>query len=121
MKRDMDIVRKILALVEDQPAGDPVNGMPTIGDASPATIAEHVQIMTDAGLLTGQVIGSSEQGYGVLIFGLTWKGHDFLESIRNDTIWNKIRTKIKSAGAGMTIEIIKELATSYIRETLQMK
>ena len=117
----MDLVRDILAIVEAQPAGEHVNGIPQIGEASGETVAEHVRIMTDAGLLYADVGGSTDQGYAILIFGLTWQGHDFLESIRNDTIWNKVKGKIKAAGAGMTLEIVKELATAYLRELLQPK
>ena len=121
MKRDMDIVRAILVVVETQEAGVHISGVPTVGEASAETVAEHIRIMKDADLLYAEVIGSSDQGYVVHIFGLTWKGHDFLESVRNDTVWQKVCGKIKDVGAGMTIELVKELATSYLKEMLQLK
>lgn len=121
MKRDMDIVRELLAVVECQAAGDHINGIPKIGEASAETVAEHVRIMKDANLLYADVMGSAEQGYAILIFGLTWKGHDFLESIRNDSVWKKVKGKILGVGGGMTIDLVKELATSYLREMLQVK
>ena len=120
MKRDMDLVRQLLTIVEDQPAGGYINGIPQVGDASAELVAEHVRIMNDAGLLYADVQGSMDGGYVVLIFGLTWAGHDYLETVRNESVWKKVKSKVLEVGGGMTLEITKQLATTYLKEMLRM-
>ena len=32
------------------------------------------------------------------IVGLTWNGHQFLDNVRNDTVWNAVKEKAKQYG-----------------------
>lgn len=41
-------------------------------------------------------------------------GHEFLDNIRSDTNWNKIKTLIKSKGGELTFETIKAAASYMI-------
>lgn len=38
---------------------------------------------------------------------LTWLGHEFLDKIRNETAWNKIKNIVKSKGVDMSFDVIK--------------
>jgi hypothetical protein len=42
--------------------------------------------------------------------------YDFLEAVRNDTVWKKILGKGKDLGGAMTLELTKELSKQYLRE-----
>ena len=50
---------------------------------------------------------------------MTWEGHDFLDKIRENTIWNKTKGLIKDKALPMTLDVIKEIATAVISETLK--
>lgn len=39
------------------------------------------------------------------IIGLTLKGHDLLDNIRNDTVWNAVKQKAKKAG-GVSLSVL---------------
>ena len=46
---------------------------------------------------------------------LTWEGHEFLDSIRNDTVWKKIKDTVKEKGVQLSYEILKALAVDYCK------
>lgn len=45
---------------------------------------------------------------------LTWEGHDFLDKVREGTVWNRIKEAVAQKGATLTFEIIKSVAPSII-------
>lgn len=115
MKRDMTLVREILSYLETQPAGKPIQQI-TVSCDDLATLAEHVSIMIEAGLLDGEVHGDAEQGWFFIINKMTWEGHDFLSTIKNDKVWKRVLSKIKELGTDLTLDIVKELAKSYLKQ-----
>ena len=57
-------------------------------------------------------------GGGVFIIeGLSWKGHDFLDAARSDTVWNATKGRLAKAGAwtfSLVLEVLKEEAKRQI-------
>lgn len=113
--RDMDLVRAILMWAEkggwhaDAPEADPVK------------LAYHVRIMTDGGLIDGRAelrrIFGPGQGWDAdpaMVNGLTWKGHEFLDATRNDTIWAKTKETFVKSGAPLVAELLLSVAKSII-------
>ena len=45
---------------------------------------------------------------------LTWEGHDFLEKIRQDTVWNKTKEVITQKGLPMILDVVKEVSATVI-------
>lgn len=109
MKRDMDQVRAILALLEacdGQPDFRPLLG----NSFTVRHLSYHLYLIHDAGLAIG--IEQSNLGGGdfplVILTHLTNAGHDFLEAARNDTQWNKAKQAAVASGAGLTINILTQ-------------
>ena len=50
--------------------------------------------------------------------GLTWDGHDFLDSIRDPVIWNKTKEGAKKAG-GFTVSLLADLAKGLIKTQIE--
>ena len=48
---------------------------------------------------------------------LTFSGHNFLENIKNDNNWNKIKQKLNKIGS-YSLDIIKEVAKQAIISNL---
>ena len=46
---------------------------------------------------------------------MTSQGHDMLDAIRSDTIWNKAKDGAASVG-GVTLGILKDLALGYLKK-----
>lgn len=116
MKRDMDLVRKILFEVEATKPFEVIHNL-SIEEYDRQEIAYHCEMMYQAGLIK-YYHGEECNNYdGVLYFqvqDLTWEGHDLLEAIRQDTIWNKTKKTIVDKGMGITIGTIKTIATAFI-------
>jgi hypothetical protein len=53
---------------------------------------------------------------------LTWEGHELLDAIKNDTVWNKTKDTFISKGLSMTFDLVKtmatKIATDYLKTTL---
>lgn len=113
MKRNWDTVREILVMLEEKP--DPK--VPIQTSAFPPErleeISYHVRLVLEAGLAQGSMIREFVPGpTKFAIFRLTWEGHEFLDSIRNDTLWNKVKGKLLEAGLNVTVDWIKTTAVA---------
>jgi hypothetical protein len=90
MKRDLDLIRTILLKVEEDETltGSVRSANPGdlgITDHTDAEVTYHSVLLIEAGFLAGNI----EIAGQVLIFRLTWQGHEFLESVRNPETWQK--------------------------------
>ena len=103
MKRDMEMIRQILADVE---AHDKTEDVLKVGDPF---VAYQVSLMKDAGLIDA-IIVQNHQGLPAqaALMGLTWAGHDFLDASRDDTIWKKAMEHVVKPGASWSFSILLE-------------
>ena len=108
MKRDMDLARKILEQVEEKSKGVGVVNL-DIPNYPPDEVSYNVMLLAQAGLLKANDCTSS-MGLLWIPRTLTWTGHEFLDAIRNDTVWNKVKETAKEKGGAITFEAIKALA-----------
>jgi hypothetical protein len=72
----------------------------------------------DAGLVVGVVSGTDKDPSRYMIHRLTWQGHEFLQSMRDETIWKKAKEHVLKPGASWTFEILKEWAKAELKERL---
>ncbi|WKA31591.1 DUF2513 domain-containing protein [Bradyrhizobium roseum] len=122
MTRDMDLVRDILLRLEQLPATrDEYVQVAVDGEifrdlkASAPEIGYHVKLLIDHGFILSR--SKRHPTIGFLFEGLSWEAHDFVDSVRNDDIWNKTKAGAQRAG-GWTFELLRELAKSIIKHEL---
>lgn len=64
---------------------------------------------------------SFQYGGGKLIFcdisSITYSGHEFIDSIRNDNVWNDIKKGLSKVGS-FTLPVLKNLGTSLLEKYL---
>ena len=119
MKRDMELCRKILFAIEEQYVDTALHNL-KIPEYTLEQVAYHCKILKEAGLITNyKALFASNHIVGFGVGSLTWEGHDFLDKIREDTIWNKTKGLIKNKALPMTLDVVKEIATAVISETLK--
>jgi Hypothetical protein (DUF2513) len=119
VKRDPDLLRTILARVEE--ADDFTVECADLADGThdEASVARHVQLLEEAGYVKANLL--TVQGEGALsgnIERLTWAGHEFIDAARNDTIWRKAKRKLGDTLGGVPFEIMKPLLISYAKDAL---
>jgi len=92
MKRNLDRVREILLAAEE--AAGTISIAPEDGESLEdyEVRVYHAKLLCDAGYLNGvpfNTIGLSTRQYR--IYGLTMKGHDYLDAVRDKSIWQRMR------------------------------
>jgi hypothetical protein len=112
MTRDMDLVRKLLVYFDNKPDPGHIE-KPLIEGYDDSTIQNHLILMFDAGLLRAEPMRSStsDRIIRVLPFDLTWQGHEFLEKIKNETLWQRVKETIVNKGAPLTFDVVAKVAT----------
>lgn len=113
MKLDMELVRRILLLIEEQE--DDKFHIPEDVDLNVA--GYHLNLLKEKGYINVKIFYADNIPYFISGCSLTWEGHEFLDSIRNDTVWNKVMDTLKQEGGSITLEILKSFALK-ISETL---
>jgi hypothetical protein len=108
MKRDMELVRSILQQVESKPPG--FSAQWDTGAHTQDEFFEHVKLLKDAGLLEADVTPIDRGTVIAYPKRLTWAGHEFLDSIKNDTVWDKVKETVKEKGGAIPFEVLKALA-----------
>lgn len=113
MKRNMDLVRQILLFAEEQ--NKPT--IPDINGFSEEEVAYHCEIMEEAGLLVLINLSTcSSSCYS--IDRLTWIGHEFLDSARNESFWKKVCAQIANKVAGASFAITAEYLAHEVKRQL---
>lgn len=114
MKRDMELIRKVLLHIEENYV-DVVLYNIEIDGYEFKTIAYHCKLCYEAGLISDY--GNNYASGEIINFGvssLTWNGHEFLEKIKDETIWNKTKKVMQEKGIRFTIKAIEQIASKLI-------
>jgi len=117
MKRDMDLVRKILRQAADKHDNELTEI--SVDGYDNDLITLHCQILLDAGFLKGTQIQAANENVPVIwIERLTWAGQDFLDAVKNDSIWQKVKDRLAKIGGEASLEVTKAVAIQVAKETL---
>lgn len=114
MKRDMELIRKILFYIEDNyNAGGPAISVNFDGYTS-GEIYEHCLLAYDSGLIQKFIDVSTLGGRDCMLRGLSNAGYDYLDKIRDEGTWRKTIKTITEKGLDMSINTIKTISTAFI-------
>ena len=92
MERNWDTIREVLTRLEDLASTDATLSLKDFSEEKAGEISYHVELLIEAGLVEGQMARTLSRGPVEFIARrLTWPGHEFLDSIRSDTVWNKTK------------------------------
>lgn len=127
MKRDIDLIRELLLFYES----DGATSFPSYDNE---IIGQHLVLLIEAGFLDGNItnlgVGSpqfatSNDGRTIKVgekefvcFRVTWSGHDFITTCKDNNLWNKAKNLLGPAIGGMTLEMVKEYIQIMIKQKL---
>ena len=118
MKRDMDLIRDVLAKVEADPRS---NGSRfTVFDTSDfpghsqEEIAYHIDLLFEADFVKGI---ATLDAPAAAISRLTWQGHEFLADTCDPDIWDKVKERAKVLRE-VGITFAWEIAKAEVRKKL---
>ncbi len=123
MQRDWDKIREILIKLEEMPAE---KGNLCLGDFPPGEAYEYsynTELLMEAGVIYGDMsktLGSHASDF--MAIRLTWEGHEFIDAIRSDNVWEKTKTSFVTSGLSMTFDLVKtvstDIAAAYLKSAI---
>jgi hypothetical protein len=113
MKRDIDLCREILRQIADSPSVDAPVEVAAEG-RSDDEITYQLHILRQAELIEA-VNMSSFSGMAYKPLRLTWKGNEFLDAARDDTIWNRAKGRFVGAAGALTFDLLLAALKAEIR------
>ena len=45
---------------------------------------------------------------------MTWRGHEFLDQVRQDTVWNKVKGAAREKGLDLSMDVVVSIAKTVI-------
>lgn len=124
MKRDLDLIRKIMLTLEDKMEYGKNFKRATLFEIMKEEsltiekLAYHVGLLVESGL-----VKAKEQKYqsgeptDYLINTVTSQGHDFIDIIRQDTTWNNIKEKAYSIGDS-SLSVLIDIGKKYLKKQI---
>ena len=118
MQRNWDTIREILLAVENLEPEKQLH-LSDFPEARAHEVSYHVQLIAQSGLIDVTISQSTSlKAKDFFIRNLTWSGHEFLDSIRSDGIWERTKKKFVNEGASMTFELVKSVSVEFIKSAL---
>jgi hypothetical protein len=118
MKRDMELIRKMVLAMEDHPEGHAPDAMDIEGFTG-EQIAYHAYLIVDGGLATGtRIDGFGSSGPEVFLDHLTWAGHEFADLSRDESRWASAMGTVKEKGGTVSVGVITQVLSAIARGAL---
>lgn len=109
MKRNWDTIRDLLVKVEECTLPTEMVRLDHFPKERAAEISYHMALLIEAGLVKGQMVQTiGPEVKDFFADKLTWNGHEFLDSIRSNTVWQKTKMVFAEQGISMTFDLVKE-------------
>jgi hypothetical protein len=108
MKRDLDLLRRILLRLEN-------GGEPSSDESHrPEEIQYHIRLLDEAGLIEADEIVPGQWWPE----RITWTGHELLDASRDEELWAETCRKVEAASGSAPLSVVQELLVSGIRTRL---
>lgn len=124
MKFDHDCARLILLTIEEQL---PYNRYCTITDLSKTKNLQEfslpviwyaTQTLTDGGFLHAENLKANPLGDVSRIKGITFTGHEYLDNIRDQSVWTDTKKTIFSKLSSASLSVFSSVAAKVILDKL---
>ena len=117
MKRDLDLIRRILLRIEESGDGAGSSSFTDFVEKGydVSSIHYHVRLLNDAGLIEADELVPGQWWPE----RMTWAGHEFLDAARSDHLWNDVKTQVLRRGGSVPFALFHELLVRRNRERLE--
>ena len=122
MRRDLDVIRDLLLEIE-QFTGYTNYSKRMVNDTRDFNMtAFHLMILVDNGFIEATMTTppTKKRGPEYIISRITSSGCDYLDNIRDKSIWDKTKTKLGSLGETASLEVVKITSGAIIKEALKI-
>lgn len=121
MKLNLDAMRELLFVIEEQPSDIDVNAV--VFDARLDRFDKNelgyvIEKLIEARLLDGRVARPKVGKIEFLINSITFEGHQFIDAIRQDNAWNKVKDFAVKSGL-TTINSLVSTALDVFKSSIK--
>ena len=110
MKRDLNLIRDLMLIIEAADSGETYHHVNHRAiNVSMPHVQHHLRLLVEAGFVRG--VGETREG--AVSVRLTWQGYEFLELIREDDVWARIRTYVTEKTHGLNVDVLKSVLSHY--------
>ena len=118
MRKDVDLFRLLLLDLEGEESAD-------LANFTTDQINYHKALVVEAGFAEGAISYSTSKDASpdipdlAILRRLTNAGHEFLDSSKNEKVWNKAKEMVQRNGVALTIEAMKVALAEVIKTMLK--
>ncbi len=108
MKRDLDLIRSLLIMMEAHEHGyAPVDIK--VDGYTEEQVGFHVHLLGDAGLaVVADTTSIGSESPSAMPQYLTWAGYEFLEAAKDETVWGLAKEKVIKPAGGVAFTVLLE-------------
>lgn len=115
-KRDLGRIREILLYLESQETND--GWVWTRSDSFWTEPDDYqVKLAKQAGFLDGDY--DTNASLVIDRLRITFLGHDYLDAVRDNAVWERTKNAVAEAGGGATLDIVKDLAVGFLKTKIE--
>ncbi|MEH6891884.1 DUF2513 domain-containing protein [Bacillus sp. JJ864] len=126
MKLNQDCVRDLLLELEEKLTINDHFLLPHFNNLD--TVSKHgfddtfysFSKLLEASYLNGSYKYASGELFHLSVDSISWNGHQFLDTIRDNEIWSKTKNAVGSLSSA-SISIMSSLATSYLKQKFGLR
>jgi hypothetical protein len=119
--RNWSIIRAILLSLEAASTPSTVVNANNLPPFDEQEVAYNMRLLRQGGFIKANIL-ESNSGDGrinaALARSLTNSGHELLDTIRSDTVWEKVQEKFKASGVEMTFDLVIHTSRKIIESLL---
>lgn len=116
MKRDMDLVRRILLWIEQQ--DEYIDDVPKFDDVEPEVVMYHCMLLAEAHLVEAMDASNNVEPWYYIPTRLTWSGHEFVDAARADTVWKSAKERLLAIGGTVSLEVMMQILKQLVKVKL---
>ena len=121
MKRDLDLLRSILLKIESLDSSCEIIRLQTFRELcdDDVILSLHIQLLVDAGFIeASDPFYADDTVQDFVINRITFAGYDYLDTVRDESVWNEIKQKLISIGKSASLDVVKALGTAIVKQHL---
>lgn len=117
MKRDMELIRELLLAIEAVDSPDIFQATLKLQvNSTREDMIYNLKLMIDARFLDAEPLDTMAGTSDILIKRMTWEGHEFLDSARNESIWKETMGLVQQKGGSVAIGVLTQLLTTVAKQ-----
>ena len=118
MQRNWDLIRNLLLKIEEIKGYGNWIHPDSLPNYEQDEVSYHIGLLIEAGYANGTKSSDYDLIRQFTATSLTWEGHELLDKIRSESVWNKTKSTALEKGIDLSVEVVKSIASKVIEHVL---